>query len=781
MNITKLIYFKRQPLRSMNLIGLSVFFSLFYWMMESVRDVLVFNRGRLLERLFTPDPMSLWMRLLIVMILILFGVYAQSLKNKLEDADLKRMRTVRRMGMIYRGLGFGLLYWFLEALRDVFVFNKGSLLERLTHPDPVSVWMRMLAICIMLLFSIYAQNLFEEREKIKQALQNAHDELEDLIRQRTAELSRSYELLKKENEERRRVEDELLKVNRALKTLSQCNEVMVRAVEESALLNNICKTIVGVGGYQLAWVGLAETNGKLHVRPVSHANQADYDFELGPLTDSMGESKFNPIHDVVRTGQSKIIKYEYSQADAAPWMKFMAERGISASLFLPLKTGEKPIGALNIYSTDSDAFDTGEMGLLQELADDLAFGITALRTQLERNRAEAEKERIQAQLLHAQKLEAVGILAGGVAHDFNNMLTAIQVSADLAMLDVDEATPVYRTLQEIHQVSSHAGDLTRQLLLFSRKHPMEYVPMNLNRTVENLKKMLNRLIGEDIEIQTRLDSEICDVMADQGTIEQVVMNLILNARDAMPDGGRLTIQTGIVELNSATTQKIPESRPGRFVKLTVQDTGVGMTPETVSQIFEPFFSTKGPGKGTGLGLSVVYGIVKQHEGWITVTSVPGKGSNFDVYMPAASEATSESAVSMAKETEFQNNIQGKGERILLVEDERSVQEFTVKALIRSGYAVTSASSSEEAMQWFKKENGKFDLVFSDVVLPDQSGIELVEKLQAMKPKIKVLLCSGYTDQKSQWPIIRKKGFRYLQKPYSLNDLLKTLKEVLKKE
>jgi signal transduction histidine kinase/CheY-like chemotaxis protein len=760
----------------MNLIGLSIFFSLFYWIMESVRDVLVFNRGRFLERLFTPDPMSLWMRLLIVMILILFGIYAQSLKNKLEDADLKKTRTIRRLGMIYRGLGFGMLYWFLEALRDAFVFSKGSLLERLIRPDSISVWMRLLAICIMLLFSIYAQNLLEEREKAKQALQNAHDELEDLVRQRTAELSRSYEFQKKENEERRRIEDELLKVNRALKTLSQCNEVMVRAVEENALLNNICKTIVDVGGYQLAWVGLAATNGGLHVRPVSHANQVDYGVDLRPLAESQDGKKPNPVNDVIRTGQLKLMKYESSQESAPPWMKSVIERGISASLFLPLKTGDKSIGSLNIYSMDSNAFDTSEMDLLQELADDLAFGISALRTQVQRNRAETEKEKIQAQLLQSQKMEAVGILAGGVAHDFNNLLTAIQVSADLAMLDVDESAPVYRTLQEIHQVSCHAGDLTRQLLLFSRKHPMEYVPMNFNQTVENLKKMLNRLIGEDIDIQTHSDAKIWNVMADQGTIEQVVMNLILNARDAMPDGGRLSIRTGNVELDSAMALKIPESRPGRFVKLAVQDTGIGMTPETLSRIFEPFFSTKGPGKGTGLGLSVVYGIVKQHEGWIHVTSVPGKGSTFEVYLPAVSEPASPPS----KETEIRTDLRGRGERILLVEDEQSVQEHTVKALLRSGYTVTHASNSNEALRLFEKEGGKFDLVFSDVVLPDQGGLELIEQLQSKKPKIKVLLSSGYADHKSQWPIIREKGFGYLQKPYCLNDLLRTLKETLMK-
>ena len=776
MNLKQFVYFKRQPLHSMNLIGLSVFFSLFYWIMESVRDVLVFNRGRFLERVFAPDLMSLWMRLLIVLILILFGVYAQSLKGKVESADLKKTRSVRRLGMIYRGLGFGMLYWALEALRDAFVFNKGTLLERLMRPDSISVWMRLLAICIMLLFSIYAQNLLEERERAKQALQNAHDELENLVRQRTAELSRSYELQKKENEERRRIEDELLKVNRALKTLSQCNEVMVRAVEETALLNNICKTVVDVGGYQLAWVGLAETNGALQVRPASQANQADYGVDLDLLVKPADGGEPNPIGEVIRTGQPKLLKYESTEKSAPPWMSSVRERGISASLFLPLKMGDKSIGSLNIYSMDSNSFDMSEVDLLQELADDLAFGISALRTQVQRNHAEAEKEKIQAQLLQSQKIEAVGILAGGVAHDFNNLLTAIQVSADLAMLDLDESTPVYRTLQEIHQVSSHAGDLTRQLLLFSRKHPMEYVPMNFNRMVENLKKMLNRLIGEDIDIQTQPDEALWNVMADQGTMEQVVMNLLLNARDAMPGGGRLTIRTCNVELTPAMSLKIPESRPGRFVKLAVQDTGVGMTPETLSRIFEPFFSTKGPGKGTGLGLSVAYGIVKQHEGWINVASLPGKGSTFDVYLPAVSEPSEPEA----KEAEIQNDLRGRGERILVVEDERRVQEHTVKALFRSGYSVTHASTSEEAVRLFEKEGGMFDLIFSDVVLPDQDGLGLIEKILSKKPKIKVLLSSGYADQKSQRSSIRGRGFGYLQKPYSLNDLLKALKETLMK-
>jgi signal transduction histidine kinase/CheY-like chemotaxis protein len=771
----KLLSLKNQPARSMNLVAVSAFFSVFYWVLESVRDVIVFNKGTLLRRLFKPDLMSFWMRMLIVCILFLFGIYAQSLRDRLDVPDVKAQRRLRRLGMIWRGLGFGALYWVLEALRDVFVFHKGGLLERLFQPDLVSVWMRLLAVCVMLLFSVYAENLFEERERAKQALQKAHDELEGLVRQRTSELYQSYEMLKKENEERRLVEDELLRVNRALKTLSQCNEVMVRAVEETALFDDICRILVDVGGYPFTCVGLAETNGAVRIRPVSSAARADYGFDPETMARS-GEGE-NPLVEVIRTGRAKKIALAGPDSPAADWTRPAVARGFTSVLVLPLTAGERSFGALSILSVDRESFDTSEVELLQELADDLAFGVTALRTRLERNRAEEENEKMRAQLLHSQKLEAVGILAGGVAHDFNNLLTAIQVSADLGMLDLKESDPVHLTLQEIHQTASRAGDLARQLLLFSRKHPMEYTPLNLNQTIEHLNKMLHRLIGEDIEIQMALCRNPWSVMADRGTIEQLLVNIAVNARDAMPDGGQLLIRSANLEITPDESRHMPESRPGKFVRLTVQDTGIGMTPETLARMFEPFFSTKGPGRGTGLGLSVVYGIVKQHEGWISATSSPGNGARFDVYIPAVSEsAAAEMPKSVAPE-----DLRGKGERILLVEDENSVREYTEKALTKSGYRVDTATNAEEAMRIFERERNAFDLVFSDVVLPDRSGIELVENLTARNGALAVLLNSGYTDQKSQWPIIVQKGYRYLQKPYSLNDLLKAMREVLKRD
>jgi signal transduction histidine kinase/CheY-like chemotaxis protein len=388
--------------------------------------------------------------------------------------------------------------------------------------------------------------------------------------------------------------------------------------------------------------------------------------------------------------------------------------------------------------------------------------------------AEEEKERLQAQLLQVQKMEAIGILAGGVAHDFNNILQTIQGYTDLAMMKLDEADPLYRDLKQIDLSAGRAANLTRQLLLFSRRQPMEFIPLSLNNTVENLLKMLHRLIGEDITINTELDSELWTVQADAGTLEQVIMNLTINARDAMPEGGTLTIKTENMHVDEDYCKTYTYARPGRFVCISVQDTGSGMDKEIIDSIFEPFFTTKGPGKGTGMGLSVVYGIVKQHEGWVNVYSEPGQGSTLKIYLPASSLKVEEET----EETISLEELQGNGERILLVEDEEEVREFTTMVLGENGYVVCEAASAEEALDIFDKEAGNFDLIFSDVVLPGKSGIQLVDQLISHKPEIRILLSSGYTDHKSQWPVIRERGFRFLQKPYGLTDLLRAIREAI---
>jgi two-component system cell cycle sensor histidine kinase/response regulator CckA len=394
----------------------------------------------------------------------------------------------------------------------------------------------------------------------------------------------------------------------------------------------------------------------------------------------------------------------------------------------------------------------------------------------ERKRAEKEKEHIENQLLQAQKMEAIGTLTGGVAHDFNNLLTAIQGCTDMAIQRVKPSDVIHRDLREVQAAAIRAAELTRQLLLFSSKHPTRFVPIDVNQTVGNLLRMLHRLIGEDLAVRTQLQGNLWTIRADKGTIEQVIMNLTVNARDAMPRGGRITIKTENVVLKSPDLTDRPGARPGEFVLLSVGDTGTGIPEDIRSRIFEPFFSTKSPGGGTGLGLSVVYGIVRQHDGWIEVTSEIGLGTRFDIFFPAVKEriaVTHDAAVSL-------ESLRGNGERILAVEDSDGIQEFLRVALRENGYLVTVASNAEEAFRLYHQHRGNFDLIFSDVVLPDQSGIELVEKLLKDNAGLRILLSSGYTDHKSQWAVIQDRNYPFIQKPYSLLQLLSTVKEMIKK-
>lgn len=412
------------------------------------------------------------------------------------------------------------------------------------------------------------------------------------------------------------------------------------------------------------------------------------------------------------------------------------------------------------------------------LGDSILFSGT-IRDITVRRKAEEEKDVIQAQLNQAQKMEAIGRLAGGIAHDFNNILTTIRGNAELGLEVVEKKDPVYSGLEEIILSVAHASKLTRQLLLFSRGHPFEPVPLDINTAVEDLLKMVKRLIGEDIEIVLETAPELWTVRADEGNIEQVVLNLAVNARDSMPSGGTLTIKTENVELDEEACKKIPGSTPCKSVCLTVKDTGTGIKKEVLSRIFEPFFTTKGVGKGTGLGLSVVYGIVKQIGGWISVESEAGAGSTFRIYLPAVAVEKEKKERGAGKP--MARELSGRGERILLVEDDVRVRGVARETLAEKGYRVFDVGSAEEAMALFDREGGGFDLIFSDVVLPDINGVQLVEELLKRRPGVSVLLTSGYVDDKAHWNIIEEKGYRLLQKPYSLTELLQTVKTVLEGE
>jgi len=383
-----------------------------------------------------------------------------------------------------------------------------------------------------------------------------------------------------------------------------------------------------------------------------------------------------------------------------------------------------------------------------------------------------ERKHLEAQFIQSQKMEAVGRLAGGIAHDFNNLISVILGYSSFLLETVTDAEDIHSDINEIQKAGERAASLTRQLLAFSRKQPLQPRVLRLDRLVCDMEKFLRRIIGEDIELVTKANDNLGDIKADPGQVEQVIMNLAVNARDAMPSGGTLTISTGSAALDGSFRNVSPEARPGNFITLTITDTGSGMSREVLNHVFEPFFTTKEPGKGTGLGLSTVYGIVRQHDGFITVNSEPGKGTTFAIYLPAFSF---EEAVQAGIDPGEQELLQGGGEHILLVEDEEGVRRFASRTLRRNGYTVTEAGSFKEALSSFAGMNQP-GMLFTDVVLPDGTGIKLTGELLSLKPGLKIVVSSGYVDEKSQWPVIQKMGFPFLPKPYTSAELLRMVRK-----
>ena len=390
----------------------------------------------------------------------------------------------------------------------------------------------------------------------------------------------------------------------------------------------------------------------------------------------------------------------------------------------------------------------------------------------EQQRRDEEKSMLEEQFHQAQKMEAIGRLAGGVAHDFNNLLTVINSYAELILQRVEENPELHSDTQEILKAGRQAASLTRQLLAFSRKQPMEVQLLDLNEVVRGTSKMLGRLIGEDIDLQTSLKSGIHQVRADSSQIEQILLNLAVNARDAMPNGGVLRIETDQADGTDPMSKRHGRKKSSSYVVLTVTDTGSGMGPEVLEQIFDPFFTTKEQGRGTGLGLSTVYGIVEQSGGYISVSSEPGQGTSFRVYLPATSEGPSEPS-----SPEKGSSPSGR-ETILLVEDDRAVRRLIRRSLSSLGYHVLSAGNGEEGLREFKAQPESIDLVLTDVVMPGMSGKEMTNRISALRPQTKVLYMSGYAENVIAHNGVLDEGVQFLPKPFTLANLQSKVRGIL---
>ncbi len=380
---------------------------------------------------------------------------------------------------------------------------------------------------------------------------------------------------------------------------------------------------------------------------------------------------------------------------------------------------------------------------------------------------------LEMQFRQAQRLEAVGRLAGGVAHDFNNVLTAISGYTELLLEELPAGDPKRTDVEEIRAAAGRAAGLTRQLLAFSRKQVLQPRVLDLNALVETLHRMLRRLIGEDVTLATALAPQVGAVRADPGQLEQVVLNLAVNARDAMPNGGRLTIETADVVLDDDYVREHPAVRPGRYVLLAVSDTGIGMDAETRAHLFEPFFTTKELGKGTGLGLATVYGIVQQSGGHIWVYSEPGRGATFKIYLPRV-EAPVETTMSEGAAIPAE----GGGETVLLAEDDPSVREVTVAILAHKGYRVLRAPDGQTALELARSHGGEIPLLVTDIIMPGMTGRELAEALARERPGVRTLYISGYTDDAVVRHGVLEFGTPYLQKPFTPDDLARKVREVL---
>ncbi|HXF11207.1 MAG TPA: ATP-binding protein, partial [Desulfuromonadaceae bacterium] len=380
--------------------------------------------------------------------------------------------------------------------------------------------------------------------------------------------------------------------------------------------------------------------------------------------------------------------------------------------------------------------------------------------------------RLEEQLRQSQKMEAIGQLAGGVAHDFNNILTVIHGHASLlTMAELDPGAS--RSAQQIVQAAERAAGLTRQLLTFSRRQLIQPKRLDMNKLVGNMTDMLGRILGEDVALQLNYSQAPAMVEADAGMMEQVLLNLAVNARDAMPRGGTLSVRIAVIDVDDGHIQRHPEARKGQFVSVSKSDTGCGIPAENISRIFEPFFTTKDVGKGTGLGLATVYGIVKQHQGWVEVESTVGKGTTFRIYIPRVGEKVE------AEKPTTQIIVRGGNEGILVVEDEKPVRELVARLLEKQGYKVLQAAAGHEAMEIWKKHGDEINLLLTDLVMPGaMNGRELAEKIWKERPELKVIFTSGYSADIVGKDFKLESEVNFLQKPYHPQTLALTVRRCL---
>ncbi len=683
------------------------------------------------------------------------------------------------------------------------------------------------------------------------------------------------------------VEEEVRRINRALTTISNCNQVMVRAKTESALLQDICHVIVENGGYRFVWVGFAENDEKKSVRPAAFAGFEDGYLKLADISWADTERGRGPAGTAIRTGKMSVCRNTFTDPAFEPWRKEAIRRGYASCIMLPLSSDGKVFGALSIYSGEVQSFAAEEVKLLTELADDLAYGIQTLRNRIERAQMNqqireqaqlielaqdaitvrdlqgrilfwnkgaeriygwtakeaigqeagqflqigifrydqakkavleksnwqgeltsrtkggaevlieshwtlvrdaqrnpksilvistdiTEKKKLENQFYRTQRMESLGTLATGIAHDLNNILTPLLVSVQLLKEKIKDVEG-HKLLERSEIYVQRGASLIKQVLSFGRGVEGEKISVEPARISREIEQIVRETFPKLVEFKLHCPADLWRIIGDPTQIHQVLLNLCLNARDAMPNGGRLNVDMQNVMLDEAITSTNPDIEEGAYVCISVTDTGVGIPAGIQDKIFEPFFTTKDAGKGTGMGLSTSLGIIKGHGGFINCYSEEGKGSTFKIYLPAdAASVTSR----VAPEKRISNSRKGKGEWVLVVDDEEAIREVVRKMLEKNGYRVVTAVNGVEAISIYKEKQKLIDAVITDMAMPVMDGAAAITSLKSINPAVKVIASSGLSIHENMDKAAAAGVSCFIPKPYTAETVLEKLAEIL---
>jgi PAS domain S-box-containing protein len=574
--------------------------------------------------------------------------------------------------------------------------------------------------------------------------------------------------------ERKRAEAEIGRLSRLYAALSEINQALVRVSSRQELFDEICRALVTSGGFRMAWVGSVEP-GDPRVRVVaSHGDDIGYLNGIQVFADDQPEGR-GPTGTAIREEREQICNDVLNDPRTLPWRQDGRSFEWGASAAFPIRLAGRTIGALTVFAPEAGFFGDHEIALLERAASDVSFGLDNLQREADRRLADASLRESQAQLVQAQKLESVGRLAGGVAHDFNNMLGVIAGHAELALLELAPSDPLRAELEAILSAAHRSAELTRQLLAFARKQTVSPRVLDLNLTVSGMLKMLQRLIGEDVDLRWTPGRDLWLVRIDPSQVDQILANLAVNARDAMAGTGTLAIALENDSLDEAFCRVHAGFLPGDYVRLEVSDTGAGMSPEVLAHAFEPFFTTKDAARGTGLGLATVYGIVTQNHGFVEADSQPGRGTTLRIWLPR--HLRPEGELEPPTPPHATVELHGGTGTVLLVEDADALLQVGESMLSMLGYTVLTAASPAEAIRVATEHAGDIRLVVTDVILPQMNGRELADRLQAIVPGVKCLFMSGYTaDVMAHHGVTG--GVHFVQKPFSIAALARAVRGAL---